>query len=30
MQGKDAEGFPADPRESLAANEDFAPGPTTI
>lgn len=24
MQGKTAEGFPADPRESLAANEDFA------
>ena len=23
MQGKTAEGFPADPRESLAANEDF-------
>jgi hypothetical protein len=24
MHGKSAEGFPADPRESLAANEDFA------
>jgi hypothetical protein len=24
MQGKGAEGLPADPRESLAANEDFA------
>ena len=24
MQGKTAEGFPADARESLAANEDFA------
>ena len=24
MQGKSAEGLPADPRESLAANEDFA------
>ena len=24
MQGKTAEGLPADPRESLAANEDFA------
>ncbi len=24
MQGNSAEGFPADPRESLAANEDFA------
>jgi hypothetical protein len=24
MQGKTAEGFPADPRETLAANEDFA------
>ncbi len=23
MQGKSAEGIPADPRESLAANEDF-------
>ncbi|HEY2808659.1 MAG TPA: hypothetical protein VGI91_07670 [Steroidobacteraceae bacterium] len=24
MQGTSAEGLPADPRESLAANEDFA------
>jgi hypothetical protein len=24
MQGKSAEGLPADPREFLAANEDFA------
>jgi hypothetical protein len=24
MHGKSAEGFPADSRESLAANEDFA------
>ncbi len=24
MQGKGAEGLPANPRESLAANEDFA------